>query len=168
MVALSSCLLDESLLQAPLRAASVATETKAARTAAVKIDLLDDHDAGAGGGGGGGGDADADAAAAATTTGPMPPAASPFYLHNTPLLVTHGTKDTTVPLRTCRAHFDYLVRHNRSSHATMHMTFKTFDKRHEMINGPIEAKVVVKFFAEHLALRMVGLENQSDVYEVSM
>ncbi len=82
----------------------------------------------------------------------------------TPMLITHGRRDHAIPINTARQQFEFLRALYGNESALVQ--FKEFDKGHEMVNSQQEMREVMKFFAEHLVLRSVALENREDLIEI--
>lgn len=81
----------------------------------------------------------------------------------TPVLITYGTRapeaDQKDIIRTKRV-FD-------SCHRNPRAQLVGVDKRGEMVSKPDEVRALHGFFAEHLSRRMVNMESNSTLYEVS-
>eukprot|EP00033_Pygsuia_biforma_P005218 GCRY01005737.1.p1 GENE.GCRY01005737.1~~GCRY01005737.1.p1 ORF type:complete len:256 (-),score=23.56 GCRY01005737.1:23-790(-) len=84
--------------------------------------------------------------------------------HQTPVLVIHGKKDTTVPIKRAQKKVELL---KNVLPAPSLVDFALIDaKGHEMVSSKIEAKLLMTFFSKHLYLRNLALERDPDIVEV--
>jgi predicted esterase len=83
------------------------------------------------------------------------------HRNDVPILITHGTKDERLPLKTAKSKFLWLK--NICNKAE----WKEYNKGHQMISSPEEMRDLLKFLSEYLHLRNIALENQSDVIEIT-
>lgn len=81
----------------------------------------------------------------------------------TPMIFTHGQKDTMVPLAKAREKFNCL-KSKVPNHSKLNMF--EFPKTHDMVNSPEEMRVIMKFFASTLYLRALGIEQMPGVVEI--
>ncbi|KJE95567.1 hypothetical protein CAOG_06010 [Capsaspora owczarzaki ATCC 30864] len=74
----------------------------------------------------------------------------------TPILLTHGTKDEMIPIAEAHNRFDRLVR-LVPEHPSLRLL--QFPKGCKMIDSPEEMRAVMTFFSERLYLRNLAMEN---------
>ena len=82
------------------------------------------------------------------------------------VFVTHGTRDSRVPIEQARKAFAALQRTAKRRYRECAVSFQEYKKGHEMISGKAEAKDLMAFFAKNLHLRNVALERDPSVVEV--
>lgn len=84
----------------------------------------------------------------------------------TPVLLFAGTRDTLYPPELVEKSFQW-YQHACSGACQQLNAVAYFQKSHEMISSPSEMKSIMTFFAQHLYLRNVHLENRTDVIQLS-
>jgi predicted esterase len=80
----------------------------------------------------------------------------------TPSLMIYGTLDDVYPMMLAHKTYESF----QALHGNGITFFQTFDKPHRMISGRQEMYQVMKFFANHLYLKNLALENQPDIIEI--
>jgi predicted esterase len=81
----------------------------------------------------------------------------------TSVLMTHGNQDKVVHRTDVLRSADWL----RKAHTSMDVQLHTLDKDHAMVNSRREMQILMEFWAKHLHCRMVNLEQNATIYEVS-
>jgi len=89
----------------------------------------------------------------------------------TPILFTHGSKDSQVSAIAAKDMFDRIKGGLESQGHTGPLLWRQFAKNHEMIGSKEEMQVVMEFFAQHLDLFDPSAEDavgtKSDIYEIT-
>ena len=89
----------------------------------------------------------------------------------TPILCTHGTKDTSVSISDARQVFGRLQKRLEEATHEGPVLWREFDKGHEMVSTKREMQAIMEFFSQHLDLREESMEGQAgdeeaEVYEI--
>lgn len=82
----------------------------------------------------------------------------------TPIFVSHGTADKTVPLNVASDKVSALRQVVMLTQGTVE--FKEYNKGHQMINSSEEVRDVFTFLSKHMVMRNPALEKDSSLYSV--
>lgn len=81
----------------------------------------------------------------------------------TSVLITHGSQDNVVSKKEVRATRDFISK----IHPSVQVGLQFFNKEHCMVKSKEEMEHLMRFWSQHLHRRMVNMEKDSTLYEVS-